>query len=413
MDITTDDSDDEMLMMGYHILKRRRRKRMWVHDINSKREELGEYHKLVNELRQHPDKFYTYFRMSKEKFDELVEILTPTLHRQTSHFRRPIGVPEQLAICLRFLSTGDSFTTIAYSFRCGISTVSDAVYDVFDALWESLNDSLLPFPTEKSWIEGARRFEERWNFPHCIGAIDGKHVIIEAPPNLGSLYFNYKKSFSIVLLAVVDADYLFTAVDIGSYGSSSDSGILNSCPMGVALEQQQFNIPRAEPLRNAEEYGPLPYVIVGDEGFPLKDDLLRPYSGKNLPEDKRIFNYRLSRARRISENAFGLLTQRWRIYNRKLRLHPDNVTKVVKGTIVLHNFIQKDSVGQHGMDNSGMPQPVCEGSQVNAGLQSIPQAPRRNRPKAHSMQVRNLYKDYFSSEEGAVPWQYSIIRGER
>ena len=121
----------------------------------------------------------------------------------------------------------------------------------------------------------------------------------------------------------------------------------------------------------------------------------------------------MSRARRISENAFGLLTQRWRIYNRKLRLHPDNVTKVVKGTIVLHNFIQKDSVGQHGMDNSGMPQPVCEGSQVNAGLQSIPQAPRRNRPKAHSMQVRNLYKDDFSSEEGAVPWQYSIIRGER
>ena len=60
-----------------------------------------------------------------------------------------------------------------------------------------------------------------------------------------------------------------------------------------------------------------------------------------------------------------------------------------------------------------MPQPVCEGSQVNAGLQSIPQAPRRNRPKAHSMQVRNLYKDYFSSEEGAVPWQYSIIQGER
>ena len=103
------------------------------------------------------------------------------------------------------------------------STVSDAVYDVCDALWESLNDSLLPFPTEKSWIEGARRFEERWNFPHCIGAIDGKHVTIEAPPNSGSLYFNYKKSFSIVLLAVVDADYLFTAVDIGSYGSSSDS----------------------------------------------------------------------------------------------------------------------------------------------------------------------------------------------
>ena len=61
----------------------------------------------------------------------------------------------------------------------------------------------------------------------------------------------YKKSCSIVLLVVVDADYLFTAVDIGSYGSSSDSGILNNCPMGVDIEQQQFNRPRAEP-RNAD-----------------------------------------------------------------------------------------------------------------------------------------------------------------
>ena len=94
MDITTDDSDDEMLMMGYHILKRRRRKRMWVHDINSKREELGEYHKLVNELRQHPDKFYTYFRMSKEKFDEPMKTCTDitekcSLVRKESNQRKP------------------------------------------------------------------------------------------------------------------------------------------------------------------------------------------------------------------------------------------------------------------------------------------------------------------------------------
>ena len=69
------------------------------------------------------------------------------------------------------------------------------------------------------WKKVARGFEEKWNFPHCIGAIDGKHVVIQAPANSGSMFFNYKKSFSIVLLAVCNSNYEFSMVDIGGQGN--------------------------------------------------------------------------------------------------------------------------------------------------------------------------------------------------
>jgi len=106
-------------------------------------------------------------------------------------------------------------TVSTHCFRVGVSTVHCIVKRVCDAIWNNLCDTYLPSPTESLWQENAERFQLLWNFPNCCGTGDGKHVCIVCPPHSGTLFHNYKGSFSIVLTAVVDADYKFVAVDIG------------------------------------------------------------------------------------------------------------------------------------------------------------------------------------------------------
>lgn len=54
--------------------------------------------------------------------------------------------------------------------------------------------------TEAEWKRIASGFEQQWNFPHCIGALDGKHVVMTAPTNSGSVYYNYKHTHSVTVV---------------------------------------------------------------------------------------------------------------------------------------------------------------------------------------------------------------------
>ena len=106
-------------------------------------------------------------------------------------------------------------------------------------------------PSTEDWEQLAFDFWNMWNCPNCLGALDGKHVTIIAPPSSGSLYFNYKKTFSIVLLALVDAKYNFTVVHIVSYGKDSDEGIFAKSNLGKALEKKHTRSGRRRTTRNA------------------------------------------------------------------------------------------------------------------------------------------------------------------
>lgn len=121
---------------------------------------------------------------------------------------------------------------MAYSYRMGERTVSEIVEEVCDALWSRLRSQVLKEPTTRDWTKIANDFKDNCQFDNCVGAIDGKHITIKAPPKSGSTFFNYKKTFSIVLLAVADSNQKFVYIDVGSMGRFSDSGILNDSVFG-------------------------------------------------------------------------------------------------------------------------------------------------------------------------------------
>ena len=132
---------------------------------------------------------------------------------------------------------------------------------------------------------------------------------------------------------------------------------------------------------------------------------MRPYPGTQLVEASKVFNYRLSRARRIVENAFGILAARWRIYQRRLQLDPKNVERVVKATCCLHNFLQNDVEPPSVEDNTEEFQETLRTAEAFAPL------PRPgNRGAREAVAVRDYFRDYFNSTEGCVPWQMSVVR---
>ena len=182
-------------------------------------------------------------------------------------------------------------------------------------------------------------FEERWNLPNCIGALDGRHIQIVPPKNSGSLYYNYKHTFSTVLMALVDADYRFLYVDVGSNGRVSDGCVFRGCTLFNALENDIAGIPKAQPLPGEEVE--TNFFIVADEAFALTEYLLKPYPHRNLSLEKRVYNYRLSRARRVVENAFGILANRFRVFRSPIQLEPPKVEEIVLATCALHNFLRE------------------------------------------------------------------------
>lgn len=202
-----------------------------------------------------------------------------------------------------------------------------------------------------------------------------------------------------MLMALVDDDYCFRYIDVGACGMSSDGSVFRNCSLYNRLDNNLL---------------PNGGVIVADAAFPLKPYILKPYPGDNLEWTQKVFNYRLSRARRVVENAFGILASRFRVFQKPIAADVNTVDKVVLAACALHNWLRCENRNTYISSTDIDREDIETGNSYSGswrtettGLQSLCHQ-GSNHSAISAIQKRETLKNYFNNE-GAVPWQSRMI----
>lgn len=312
--------------------------------------------------------------------------------------------PNHVFIIFSYLAHGSQIALLAMDHRIGASTLYKIIPETCQGIYTALSSLYLNFPETPTWRDVSKGFSDRWQLPGCISAIDGKHFHVKAPDNLGSLFFNYKKYFSIVLMAAVNHNLEFMWVDCGAFGGESDGGVFARTQFGRDLETGNSNIPD-EPIQLPGSNTSVPYYFVGNDAFKLRRDFMKPYKGNNLSESQKIFNYRLSRGRRCVESAFGILVMRWRLFEKAIGLQPCEIQKLVMAAICLHNFLSSLGDKDDKIEEYKKQRENCEDHANEEPEQQNLEVDLRE-----GSAVRQLLTDYCIGPAGSVPWQWEHVR---
>lgn len=268
------------------------------------------------------------------------------------------------------------------------------------SIWNNFYQQHLPVPDHRMLVEIATGFQERWNFPHAVGCLDGKHIRILYPKKSGTMFYNYKNFFSIVLQTVADHRCRFIFVDVGGYGKQSDGGTFSASSLSTFLENCHTNLPPSSHIEGIVT--DMPFVILADDAYQLKTYIMKPYSRRNLSHEEKIFNYRLSRARRCVECAFGIMTAKWRLLGKCIEINVGKAERIVKCICLLHNII----IDCEGGEFSSV---TLQQSLNESPLQGNRSSRMYNKASQEAQIIRDTFKSYFNGV-GAIPWQNGSIQ---
>ena len=229
-----------------------------------------------------PMAYRNFIKMPPKLCQELEQRITAKFQRDRTLTRDPVSPGMKLAVTLKHLTTGDSYTTLQYAFRVASQTIEKFVPEVCDAITGAYQDQVMQWPTlPEDWLLVESVFRQRWNFPHALGALDGSHIPIRCPQGAGSLFHNCKGFHSIVLLALVDGNTKFLWVGMGEAGSTSDDHVFKHTNLWHKIEDGSISFPDSEILGIG---GPkVNFFILGGRCLPTQalanEALLHPQYG--------------------------------------------------------------------------------------------------------------------------------------
>ena len=177
-----------------------------------RREQEGLYVNLVQELMVEDTRTYKeMMRMDYNCFKHILQLIEPYITPQKSGVsaQRVVTAAERLVLTIRFLAMDETFSSSSLQFRISERAISYIADSMSKAIVSYIGKEYIKLPScSREWLQISETFLSRWNFPNCLGAIDGKHIQIRPPPDTGSEYFNYKKTFSIILLGLIMNAYM-------------------------------------------------------------------------------------------------------------------------------------------------------------------------------------------------------------
>ena len=314
-------------MKQQNMQHRQRRAWLWPHSQNWFRSLLA--NPALNFL------WKEHFRVTRKTFEYLCDLVGVNLQKQHMRFRSPVSVEERVGLALWRLATGNSYRSCGLQFGLGKSTAKIICSEFEQAIF-NLKDRFIQFPLTIQEIRNKMdEFEESYGIPQIMGAIDGCHIEINAPPDNHEDYFNRKQHYSVNLQGIVDSNLKFIHASVGYPGSIHDARVLRLSGLYELAENEQIlsgptcNI-------NGTEIRPL---LAGDSAYPLTNWLVKPYPDRGrLTPEQRKFNVKFSALRSVVERAFGMLKARWRIALKKVEQKTSTLKKTVIAACVLHNI---------------------------------------------------------------------------
>ena len=295
---------------------------------------------LEHEFLHFPDrKWLESYRISKDMFEQLIRDLH-SHQRQVTRLRNPVPVKTIVPMLLKRIGKGLDYREIGDKFGIGTSTACMKVNEAMKLLVSSKMHIISKLQRGIDFQRIVNGFQRKWNFPQCLGAIDGTHIPIKAPLIHHSDYYNRKSFHSVILQGVCDSQCCFTDVFAGWPGRAHDSRVFGRSQIGKMITEGTL-IPDDSNLSRVIDNHIIEPFLIGDPAYPLSKHLMKNYPGSNLTPEKEHFNYRLSRARIQIERAYGRLKGRWRCLLKALDCDLDKVVLHATSACILHNMCEE------------------------------------------------------------------------